>query len=259
MTEMRLTQNQIHLWFVDQADFDAAELQASCGDWLTRAELARYRRFQIDRRRKEFLLGKMLVRTVLSEYAPLPPGQWQFTENAYGRPAVSPGLVSPEIHFNLSHSGDRLVLAVSRLSALGVDIEASHRSRRIERIAGRYFSRAEIEALLQLTPRQQLARFYELWTLKESYIKARGMGLALPLQQFGFEFTGDKSLEFQAARELDDEPGRWRFWQLEPGGDYKLALAVKPGADTGAIQIASFQRSTPSGIQAVESRIIRRT
>lgn len=259
MTRMDLNTNQIHLWFADHADFEVDELQVSCKEWLTEVELARYRRFQSERRRKEFLLGKMLVRTVLSEYGSLSPGQWQFAENEYGRPSVAAGLASPGIHFNLSHSGERLVLAVSRLPEIGVDIEASSRARRVERIAGRYFSEAEVRALLQLHKEGQLTRFYELWTLKESYIKARGMGLALPLQKFGFEFAGDDAIAFHAARELEDEPGRWRFWQLVPDGDYKLALALKPGADTDVIQIDSFQRSALSGTQALESRILRQT
>lgn len=259
MTRMQLTTKQIHLWFADHADFDADELQASCDEWLTKAELARCKRFQIDRRRKEFLLGKMLVRTVLSEYGSLSPGQWQFTENEYGRPSVSAGLITPEIHFNLSHSGERLVLAVSRMAEIGVDIEASNRARRIERIAGRYFSEAEVHALLQLDGEGQLARFYDLWTLKESYIKARGMGLALPLQKFGFDLAGDDAIAFYAARELDAEPGRWRFWQLATGGGYKLALAVKPGADTDIIQIDSFKRLTASGTRALQSRILRQS
>lgn len=259
MIRMDLSTNQIHLWFADHADFEVDELQASCDEWLTKAELVRCNRFQIEKRRKEYLLGKMLVRTVLSEYGTLSPGQWQFTENQYGRPSVPAGLVTPDIHFNLSHSGERLVLAVSRMPEIGVDIEASSRMRRVERIADRYFSEAEIDALLQLDKEGQLMRFHELWTLKESYIKARGMGLALPLQKFGFEIVREGAIAFYAARELDAEPGRWRFWQLEPGGDYKLALALKPGADSGVIQIDSFQRSTLSGMRALESRILRQS
>ncbi len=259
MTKMNLTTDQVHLWFADQADFDADQLQDRCVDWLTQEELARYERFQIAKRRKEYLLGTMLLRTVLSEYASPNPEQWQFTRNAYGKPAIGENLVRQGIFFNLSHSGNRLVLAVSRHPETGVDIEQSNRARRIERIAGRYFSKPEIDAMLKLDRNERLTRFYELWTLKESYIKARGMGLALSLQQFGFELDSQNAIGFFTASELNDEPAAWRFWQLVPGGDYKLALAVKPDAEMGSGTVEAFQKTGIESYSPLEHQILRRS
>ena len=259
MSKLILNNDQIHLWLVDEGDFDFKELQDTCINWLPADELTRYRRFQLAQRRKEYLLGTMLIRTVLSEYAELLPGQWQFSKNEYGKPAPQIGLVQPDIFFNLSHSGDKLVLAVSRHPDIGVDIERSNRPRRVEKIAGRYFSEAEIAALLKLGKEDQLDRFYELWTLKESYIKARGMGLALPLQRFGFHLDEETAINFHADPELNDEPQAWRFWQLLSEDDYKLALAIKPEGEPDPMQVDAFQKLNLSDFRALELGFLRQT
>ncbi len=226
---MNLTETQIDLWFANEASFDFDELTSHCLDWLTERDVARYERFYFERHRKEFLLGKVLVRTVLSEYGGLNPSQWKFIENEYGKPALAVGQNGSSIYFNLSHSGDRLVMAVGKHEFLGIDIERSDRKRRVKKIADRYFSARELQPLLELEELAQQERFYDLWTLKEAYIKARGMGLALSLKQFGFDFETGELISLYLDPEMDDNVDGWQFWQLDAGAEYKLALAVKAG------------------------------
>lgn len=244
---MDLTESQIDLWFANEADFSFGELTSQCLDWLTEKEKDRYKRFYFDRHRKELLLGKALIRTVLSEYSDKDPALWNFVENEYGKPALA-AEHNESIYFNLSHSGDRLVLAVSRHEFLGVDIERSNRQRRVEKIADRYFSGRELSSLLQLEPAAQQERFYDLWTLKEAYIKARGMGLALSLKQFGFQFEAEGRISLYLEPEMDDDLEGWQCWHLSVGSDYKLALAVKTAETVTSIN--SYQRSS---LQAYES------
>jgi len=81
-------------------------------------------------------------------------------------------------------------------------------------VAARFFSRVEAAALTDLPAKIRQARFFECWTLKESYIKARGPGLSIPLDRFRFRFEGENRVDFLVSPRLDDEPSRWRFWQF---------------------------------------------
>lgn len=227
---MQIKDSQIHLWQLEQADFELSSIENECLAWLTESELARFRRFQFDRHRKQLLLGRILMRIALSRYdGSVTPESWVFAHNAYGKPAISEEQNSASLYFNLSHSADKVVLAVSRFEDIGVDIECARKPRRVAAIAQRYFSGKETAEIFSLPEDQQQSRFYDLWTLKEAYIKACGMGLAIPLQHFSYGFLGTNglSVEFDALRA--DDPDAWQLWQLSVGSDFKLALAAKAG------------------------------
>lgn len=229
---MRIEESEIHLWQLEQADFELSSLQSECLAWLTEAELKRFQRFQFDGHRKQLLLGRVLMRVALSSYdRSVAAASWNFTHNDYGKPAISEEQNSAALYFNLSHSAEKVVLAVSRFKDIGVDVECARKPRRVEAIAQRYFSDKESAELLKLPEGQQQSRFYELWTLKEAYIKACGMGLAIPLQHFSYGFASDDRLtvEFDARR--NDMESAWQFWQLCAGSDFKLAVAAKAGEE----------------------------
>ncbi len=115
MTEIRIEESEIHLWQLEQADFELPTLQDECLSWLTDAELKRFKRFQFDRHRKQLLLGRALIRVALSSYdSSVTPASWNFTYNEYGKPAISAEQNAASLHFNLSHSAEKVVLAVSR-------------------------------------------------------------------------------------------------------------------------------------------------
>ena len=145
------------------------------------------------------------------------------------------------LRFNLSHSGRRAVLAITRGRDVGVDIELAEKPRRIAAIAGRFFSVQEAEALLSLPRSQQLDRFYDLWTLKEAYIKACGMGLAIPLHHFSYSFPDDSCLALEFDEQRDDRSANWQLWQLDVGLEYRLSLATKYPAQESRLQLAMLE------------------
>jgi 4'-phosphopantetheinyl transferase len=258
MPEMTIANTEIHLWRINQLDFDLHEIQGSCLSWLTEPEKSRYYRYQFDRHRKQFLLGRILIRTALSRYdSAIEPANWRFIQNEYGKPAIHPQQQSKPLYFNLSHSGGRLVLAVACFPDIGVDVECSDKSRRLEAIAGRYFSSKECKSLLEMPKEQQQSRFYDLWTLKEAYIKACGLGLAIPLQHFSYSFSdiGKLAIEFDAQRE--DDIKAWRFWQPLIDADYKLALAARVNEPELEYNIVSWQMHSLDTVEAVETIIHR--
>ena len=253
---LKLEDSEIHLWHLDQAEFDESELEDRCSGWLTPIESERYQRYSFDHHRKQFLLGRMLIRKTLSQYAQILPDQWKFVENDYGKPAIDKAQQGDGLFFNLSHSGDRLVLAIARNEALGVDIESSNKARRVVKISDRYFSAAEVEGLFAQEEAEQLSRFYDLWTLKEAYIKACGLGLAIPLQQFSFSFPSAYRVRVDFSKERNDDESAWQFWQIDPGGPFKMGLAVKSG-NNKMTKIQSRRYLGLDEIIGIDTKIVR--
>ena len=237
---MNLPRDEIHIWQVALSDVDPAALTQQALAWLKAKDVVRYERLVQQRHRLEFLLGKWLTRICLSEYTGLAMGDWQFIDNAYGKPQPREGLGVQAPYFNLSHSNGRAVLAVSRTPELGVDIEFTGRKRRAAKIAHRYFADEEIQTLLALPDSAQQSRFYELWSLKEAYIKARGLGLAIPLRSFAYTFSPNR-VGLNEMTRSSAAHWRWQIWQLHTGLPYALALAVQLQAGDSSRSLRAFR------------------
>ncbi|HBJ89563.1 MAG TPA: hypothetical protein DDZ21_06305 [Gammaproteobacteria bacterium] len=239
---MELPDDAVHIWVVNQADVYASELERLALDWLQVAEQRRYQRLGFDHHRRQLLLGKWLTRTCLSEYVDRDPAAWEIQTSAHGKPELVTKQLDRPLCFNLSHSADCMVLAVCRHPQLGVDLENASRERRVGKIADRFFAPTEANALLALPEAQQLERFYDLWTLKEAYIKARGLGLAIALDSFAFSFEDSKislaEYEIPSAERLP-----WQIWQLLIDSPFKLALAVQPVNPGKISELRCFQRT----------------
>jgi len=194
---------------------------------LSEEERLQSSRFLLAKDRYRYLVTRALVRYVLSRYVPLAPQGWRFGTTAYGRPIIlnaDPGV--QDLSFNISHSGQVVVLALTRTGPVGIDVEAIGRPPAMA-IADSYFSARELRQLRAVPAHEQGHRFLEFWTLKESYIKARGMGLSLPLQKIGFELDDDHRLQTFIDSDLEDAPGNWSFWQWRPSVDSIGALCVQ--------------------------------
>ena len=255
---MHIEENQIHLWHLHQADFDLPSLQEKCLSWLTGEESRRYHRYQFDRHRKQLLLGRVLLRIALSSYdVSIAPPAWKFSQNEYGKPAISEQQNSASLYFNLSHSGQRVVLAVARFPEIGVDIELSTKARRIEAIAQRFFSPKEATEILSLPKAQQQNRFYDLWTLKEAYIKACGMGLSIPLQHFSYGFPGGGGIAIDFDARRNDTVQAWQFWQFDAGPSYKLALAAKTDSGKDVQRVLCWRLDALDRVTEDEIKILR--
>ena len=239
---MNLPEDEIHIWQVGLSDVDPAALTQQALAWLQAKEIVRYERLAQQRHRLEFLLGKWLTRICLSKYTGLAISDWQFTDNAYGKPQPSEWIGVQAPFFNLSHSNGRAVMAVSRTPDLGVDIVFTGRTRRVAKIAHRYFADEEIRALLALPDSAQQSRFYELWSLKEAYIKARGLGLAIPLRSFAYSFSPDR-LELNEMSRSSAAQWRWQTGSCTPENcmPWRLRCSCRPETPV--------EVSEPSGIK----------
>lgn len=222
---------RIDLWCTYISDLGDEALWPRYAALISAEERATQARFRFAKDRRRYLITRALVRTVLSRYRAVPPERWTFSTGPHGRPAIA-AAHSSALEFNISHSADLVMLGITSDRTLGIDVE-SMEAREVD-IDGldRYFAPQERAALLALPPFARRRRFFELWTLKESYIKARGMGLAIPLDAFRFELTGEQGLTLHMRTDLGDAPERWRLWQLTLRARYLAAVCAARGGET---------------------------
>jgi 4'-phosphopantetheinyl transferase len=199
---------------------------------LDPAERERHERMQLAATRRQFLVGRALIRHALSLRAPAPPGGWPIAIGPAGKPELAPaaGHLRQRLRFNLSHSDEMVACAVAEETDVGIDVERIVPARADRRLAEELFSPVERAALDALPPSQRPARFFAYWTLKEAYLKARGIGLAAPLATLSFSITPGApiAVRFEDPRDADDDPACWRFEQTSLG-DYVLSVAVAAG------------------------------
>ncbi|HEY0819357.1 MAG TPA: 4'-phosphopantetheinyl transferase superfamily protein [Rhizobacter sp.] len=221
-----LTATDVHLWLAFCADAERELLHERYRALMTPDERARGDRFYFERDRARYRVTRALVRSVLSRYAPIAPQDWRFDATTYGQPLiVNPEPEAQSLAFNLTHTSDLVVLAVTRQRAIGVDTENITRGALLD-VADRFFAPSECEHLWALPSEQHTTRFFELWTLKESYIKARGMGLSIPLHKFAFDLREPGAVSLATLPELQDPAERWALRHLWATPEHPVALCV---------------------------------
>jgi len=198
-----LRAGEVHVWRASLAESDPEEL----GDALSPAEWMRARRFHFERDRVRFICGRGLLRHILGRYLALVPHDLRFVEGPHGKPELAGA--SSSLRFNLSHSDDLMLLAVTHTRAVGIDLELMRDNMPVETLADYYFEPEAAWGLRLLPPAQRIWKFYELWTSAEARLKAHGAGIAHGLRIL--------------------EPDRWSLLKLTPAEGYAATLAVEGG------------------------------
>ena len=193
---------------------------------LSDEERARADRFAFAHDRDRYVAAHALARSTLSDFFARAPQDWAFVTNGWGKPRVAASDASARLCFNLSHTRGHVAVAVALDREVGVDVERIAPSRADEEVARQLFAPAEFAAFQEEPQVGRAEAFFDLWTLKEAYIKAVGLGLALPLKDFAF--TRDP-LRISFAPTLDDIPSRWLFRRFHPAPDVAMALAARRG------------------------------
>lgn len=193
--------------------------------WLTDAEAERMAQFRTPALRRQHLVTRALCRAVLSRHHPVAPGDWRFEIDANGRPGVVAPSAGRDLCFSLSNTADWVACIVARAPAeVGIDIEHIDGGAADPGIAARYFAPGEAASLADLDEAAARRRFMQLWTLKEAYAKARGLGLSLALDRFAIE-PDASPIHLRCDAGIDADAGGWRFDQRPLGGDHLLAVA----------------------------------
>ncbi len=247
-----LADNEIHLFITQPDRISDPGLLQQYEALLADEERAKLPNFYHQRHRHQFLITRALQRTSLSEFCDVEPAQWRFAKGTYGKPEIiqptgqqpKPEITRPTgqqpkpeithitgqtpLSFNLSHTAGLIICGIVKGAEIGVDVEDRQRSTRAAFSSlFSYFSEEEISQLETLPGEQQKQRFFEHWTLKEAYIKARGAGFAIPLSQFGFLFENDQIETFFVSQNLQDNANDWQFWQGRYAERYPIAIALR--------------------------------
>lgn len=224
---LELRPNQIDLWLAFTDDIRDKHLLDQYRKLLTDKEQEQELRFHFSKDQHRYLVTRALIRTVLSRYAPVAPEHWAFSTNAYGKPEIAnDDRLAQKISFNISHTQGLIVLGITSDNPLGVDTENVRGRQAPIDVARSFFSADEVAALCALPVDKQHDHFFQYWTLKEAYIKARGMGLSIPLDQFSFHLQPDVHPGIAFHSLMDDRPSRWRFWQFRVAPEYLMAICV---------------------------------
>ena len=223
LDHIELKPGEVHFFYSVVGEIQSPFLLEKYRGISSKEEQSKIDRYKFERDRKCCLVTRGLVRFVLSQCTHLPPQSFEFIENRYGKPCLKTGVTDIPIRFNLSHAGGLTACAVALDHEIGIDVEDSRREIEMN-IADRFFSRQESAYLDQAKDKQGV--FFDFWTLKESYIKAVGMGLSIPLDKFSFIMgPDDTAIEFDDAY-LDD-PDNFSFFRFPLLKDFKAAITIQ--------------------------------
>ena len=209
---------------------------------LSAGERERHDRFHFDVDRDAYLVAHALTRRVLATAAGVEPHSLEFVEGDRGKPELCAPAAALELRFNLSHTRGLVACAVTQQRVIGVDVERVDRRVELLPVARHVFSEREVAGLTALADEAQRLRFFELWTLKEAYVKAIGKGLAGPLRAISFFPDGPDPVPVHFAAEAADDASAWCFRRHALGDKFRLAVALRATASAAA----SFNEATPA-------------
>ena len=215
------------------------DLVAEAPCCLSAEEQARAARFKVEAARQDFLVSHYLLRQTLCRYLRTDARSISYRYGEHGKPFLG-APASQNLNFNLSHSGDRLLIAVCRGGQIGVDIELVQERSDPLQLASHFMSGDEALQLACLTdPVAQRQLFFTLWTRKEAYIKALGKGFFQPLNRTDMQEIAP-GIHLPRSADYRD----YRVFDLDIAADYKAAVAVRMGRDSpsNAIRIEVFEQ-----------------
>jgi len=220
-----LESHQVDIWRarLDLPTDSLKRLEAT----LSADEIQRADRFHFQGGKDRFIAAHGCLRDILARYQHWEPEQLTFSTNDYGKPALTTVSSERRMDFNLSHSEDLALVAVTWERKVGVDLERLRQGISAQVIAQRYFSKSEVAELLGLPSEHREIGFFNCWTRKEAYIKAQGLGLSLSLESFDVSLDPNEPAILRATRPDPQEAARWILLSLQVDSSYASALAIE--------------------------------
>ena len=223
--DLALGFGDVHVW---RASVDlAAEHVDYFQPLLAPDEQARAARFRFPKDRDRFIVAHGILRAMLARYLAVEPGALRFCYSRNGKPSLAEETGGGTLCFNLSHAHGLALYAVTHGREVGIDVEYIRTDLANEQIAERFFSPREVSTLRSLPTADRLEAFFNCWTRKEAYIKARGDGLSLPLNRFDVSLAPGEPAALVSTPGDPPEAYRWSLKALSPGPGYVGALAVR--------------------------------
>ena len=217
----------MHVWYRLTESLDACAMDAARG-LLSAEERLRHDRFKLARDQRDYAVAHSLLRTTLSRYSDIAPRAWTFRTGVHGKPELTSdiGTRAPRLTFNLAHTRGIVACAIGSGLDVGVDTGRTDLAFDCLSIAAQYLAPSETEHLARCRPEDRTARFVELWTLKEAYVKATGRGLWESMMDFGFRIDNGR-IHFAAPGYTSAD--QWQFGLFAPEPRYRVAVAIACG------------------------------
>jgi 4'-phosphopantetheinyl transferase len=232
-TNINIYQNETHVWLLP-LELESDQLH-QLRTFLSDDEMDRAERVHFDKQRNHYIAARGQMRKIINNYLRIKDEKLVFVYNEFGKPYLE----NNPIHFNLSHSHELALLAINMNYELGVDIEWIHRKTDLMPIGERFFSENEFTELNALPANLQRQGFFNCWTRKESYIKARGVGLGIPLSKFEVSLKPDESVQLKSTQHDPEAANKWKLYAFDPYPDYTAALTI----NTNTTQISFWDGS----------------
>ena len=224
MDKIVLKPGKILFFYTRTGEIQTPSLLKTYREISSKKEQSKIDRYIFEKDRHTCLVTRGLVRFVLSQCTKISPQALGFEENSHGKPRLRSGMTDIPIFFNLSHANGLTSCAVVLDHEIGIDVEDSTRKIDIN-IGNRFFSKLESEVLGQTMEDEKQNLFFDFWTLKESYIKAKGRGLSIPLDKFSFTISREgTAIAFHAGN--NDDADDFSFFRFPLLDSFKAAITI---------------------------------
>ncbi|MGA8305896.1 MAG: 4'-phosphopantetheinyl transferase superfamily protein [Candidatus Acidiferrales bacterium] len=210
----------VDIW---RADLEVHPLELNrLQNYLSTDELDRAARFHFARDRRRFIVARAILRDILARYLDQPPAELQFSYSAHGKPSLARNWDSACLRFNISHASSVAVYGISCNREVGIDIERIEPKWAVWEIADKFFTPNETATLRSLPANLLSEAFFNCWTRKEAYVKARGTGLQTALNSFEVSLAPGEQATF-----LSEGESGWSLKALPIDRGYVAAIAVE--------------------------------
>ncbi len=220
-----LLTDDVHVWCA-LLDVPGETLQLLV-QTLDSDEQMRASRFYFEQDRTQFIVRHGLLRKILASYLNIEPEKLQFSYTTNGKPYLVQKFGDKELQFNLAHSHELALYALTLDRRIGIDIEHIYNFAETDQLANRVLSRQEKAELRKCPPNEKLEILFRYWTCKEAYVKAIGEGLFLPLEDIHLSLKPGSIARLVRIKRSAQEASRWSLQELHPVPGFAAALVVE--------------------------------
>jgi 4'-phosphopantetheinyl transferase len=220
-----LADNDLHIW---RATLDRSREEISgYFNLLSPEEKARSERFYFERDCDRYIVGRGILRTLLSRYLGIEASRIEFVYGPHGKPAVATDSRDKLLQFNLSHSNDQALYIFGWDHSVGIDLEYICPMQDADDFAAQFYSARETALINSLSDDQKWDAFFKLWTCKEAFLKANGSGLSAPLDEVEISLDVDGSARLTSIGGDSEQAANWRLETINTVVGYQAAVAVE--------------------------------
>ena len=220
----QIRNNEAHIWSFNIIPPD--NILEQYFDSLSDAEKIQVNKIRIDSVRRGKISSKFITKRILAWYLREEIDNINFSYNEFGKPEILHSINPLSLQFNISHSGDLGMIAITKGNSVGIDVEKIIDVTNVDEIINLCFSDYEINLLLELDQHSRMNMFYKIWTCKEAFVKTLGKGFSFPLKNISFKLNTDGNIMIDDNHLKRDTYSNWQVYNFSPGKNYTSTLVI---------------------------------